>query len=134
MIKTAPLILLVAGCAGLGACGGEEHQGVIPGDALVYESRQAITCGTRGLTTQQSAQKLINGGIDVVRSNCGVITGIVLPAVCGIDSAEIIIHEIRSSNLRDAGQRGFHPVTELVDPAHEMGYMKVDCETRAPLP
>jgi len=134
MIKTAPLILLVAGCAGLGACGGEEPQGVIPGDALVYESRQAITCGTRGLTTQQSAQKLIDGGIDVVRSNCGVITGIALPAVCGIDSAEIIIHEIRSSNLRDAGQRGFHPVTELVDPAHEMGYMKVDCETRAPLP
>src|SRR5215470_4377599 len=116
MAKNAPLILLVATVAGLAACGGgDEPQGVIPGDALVYESRQAITCGTRGLTTQQSAQKLINGGIDVIQSNCGTVTGIALPAVCGIDSAEIIIHEIRRANLHDAGQRGFHPVSELQD-------------------
>jgi hypothetical protein len=133
-MKNAALILLVAACAGLGACGGDETPGVMPGDTLVYESRQAITCGTRGLTTQQSAQKLINGGVDVVQSNCGVITGIALPAVCGIDSAEIIIHEIRRANLRDAEQRGFHPVRELVNPVQGFGYDKVDCETRVPLP
>ena len=134
MIKTAPLILLVAGCAGLGACGGEEPQGVIPGDALVYESRQAITCGTRGLTTQQSAQKLIDGGIDVIASNCGVVTGVAYAAVCGQATGEILIHEIRRVNVPDAEQRGFNPVTELQDPVSGVSWEKVDCETGVVLP
>jgi len=61
MRKITPLLLTAATCATFGACGGESAEDplrgerISSGDILVYESRQAIQCTTRGLTTQQSA-------------------------------------------------------------------------------
>ena len=106
----------------------------LPGDVLVYESRQAIQCTSRGLTSQASAQKLVNGGIDVLESNCGVNTNLVFAAVCGAGNGDILIHKIRSSNLADAEQRGFSAVATLSNPTTGIGYAKVDCDTGAPLP
>ena len=140
MPKITLLLLTVATCATLGACGSESAEDplrserVSSGDVLVYESRQAIQCTTRGLTTQQSAQKLVNGGIDVLESNCGVSTNLVFAAVCGGGTGDIIIHKIRSSNLADAEQRGFSSVATLQNPTTGIGYAKVDCDTGAPLP
>lgn len=112
---------------------------VLPGcgeekNALVYEGRQAVQCGSRGLTTAESAQKLIDGGIDVIASNCGIVTGQVYAAVCGAGTGEILIHEIRSENVRDAEQRGFNPVRELQDPVSGTTWEKVDCQTGIVLP
>ena len=107
---------------------------VSSGDVLVYESRQAIQCTSRGLTTQASAQKLVNGGIDVLESNCGVNTNLVFAAVCGAGTGDILIHKIRGSNLADAEQRGFSSVDTLRNPTTGIGYAKVDCDTGAPLP
>jgi hypothetical protein len=107
---------------------------IIAGDVLVFESRQSIQCGTRGLTTQQSAQKLINGGIDVLESHCGAVTGVGFAAVCGGDTGEILIHEIRIVNLSDAERLGFRSVGTLQDPAVGSGFVKVDCQTGAPVP
>ena len=132
--------------AGLGGCGGggDDSPGLLPigpppgaihpGDALVYEGRQSLQCGTRGLTTQESAQKLVNGGIDVVLSNCGVITGVVYAAVCGAGTGEILIHEIRAVNLPDAEKRGFKSVVTLTDPIAGTDWAKVDCQTGAMIP
>ena len=89
---------------------------------------------TRGLTTQASAQKLVNGGIDVLESNCGVDTDFVHAALCGLGTDEILIHKIRGSNLADAEQRGFSSVDTLRNPTTGIGYAKVDCDTGAPLP
>jgi len=121
-------------CLALGAvlsgCGDEKAPGTVhAGDVLVYEGRQAVQCGSRGLTTGQSAQKLINGGIDVLASNCGVVTGVAYPALCGQPTGEILIHEIRSVNVPDAEQHGFNPVVELQDPAAGVSWEKVDCQT-----
>lgn len=117
------------------ACGGGGEDGTTqPGDILVYEGRQSLQCETRGLTTRESAQKLINGGIDVIASNCGAITGIAYPALCGSPTGEILIHEIRQVNLPDAEQRGFQPVRTLQDPIKGTGWNKVDCETGVTLP
>ena len=119
----------------LPGCGDEPAPGTSqPGDLLVYESRQAVQCGSRGLTTGQSAQKLIDGGIDVIASNCGVVTGVAYAAVCGQATGEILIHEIRRVNVPDAEQRGFNPVTELQDPVSGVSWEKVDCETGVVLP
>jgi len=140
MKKITFLLLTAATCATLGACGGESAEDplrserVSSGDVLVYESRQAIQCTTRGLTTQASAQKLVNGGIDVLESNCGVNTNLVFTAVCGAGTGDILIHKIRSSNLAVAEQRGFSSVDTLRNPTTGIGYVKVDCETGAPLP
>jgi hypothetical protein len=140
-MKTITLLLLTAAtCATLGACGGGEStkdplrsERVTAGNILVYESRQAIQCESRGLTTQASAQKLVNGGIDVLESNCGVNTGMVYAAVCGNGNGDILIHKIRSANLADAEQRGFNSVDELRNPTVGIGYAKVDCDTGTPL-
>src|SRR5678810_879555 len=114
----------------LSGCGDEPAPGTSQrGDLLVYESRQAIQCGSRGLTTQQSAQKLVNGGIDVLESNCGVMTGVAFAAVCGIGNGDILIHKVRRENLADAEQLGFSSVDTLRDPVAGIGYAKVDCDT-----
>jgi len=140
MKKITLLLLTAATCATLGACGGDSSEDplrgekVSSGDVLVYESRQAIQCTSRGLTTQASAQKLVNGGIDVLESNCGVNTGLVFAAVCGNGTGDILIHKIRRVNLADAEQLGFSSVDTLRNPATGIGYAKVDCDTGAPLP
>ena len=76
----------------------------------------------------------MNGGIDVLESNCGVNTGLAFAAVCGNGTGDILIHRIRSSNLADAEQRGFSSVDTLRGPTIGIGYAKVDCDTGAPLP
>ena len=140
MPKITLLLLTAATCVMLGACGGDSAEDELTtgkisvGEVLVFESRQAIQCDTRGLTTQQSAQKLVNGGIDVLESNCGVMTGFVYAAVCGNGNGDILIHKIRRVNLADAEQRGFESVDTLRDPVAGIGYAKVDCDTGAPLP
>ena len=93
-----------------------------------------MQCGSRGLTTRQSAQKLVDGGIDVIASHCGAVTGVVYVALCGTETGEILIHEIRGVNLRDAEQLGFNPVTELQDPASGTSWEKVDCQTGVVIP
>ena len=140
MPKITLYLLTAAACATLGACGGEaaedplRSERVSSGDVLVYESRQAIQCTTRGLTTQESAQKLVNGGIDVLESNCGVNTNLVFVTVCGAGTGDILIHKIRKVNLPDAERLGFSSVATLQNPTTGIGYVKVDCDTGALLP
>ena len=138
MKKITALLLTTVTCAMLGACGGGGESAEDPpvriGDVLVFESRQSIQCGTRGLTTQQSAQKLINGGIDVLESSCAAMTGFAYATVCGNGTGDILIHRIRRANLEDAEERGFVPVDELRDPLVGSGYVRVDCDTGALLP
>ena len=134
-MKHIPATLAVVLAVLLFGCGDEPAPGTSqPGDLLVYESRQAVQCGSRGLTTRQSAQKLVDGGIDVIASHCGAVTGVVYVALCGTETGEILIHEIRGVNLRDAEQLGFNPVTELQDPASGTNWEKVDCQTGVVIP
>jgi hypothetical protein len=143
MSKISGLILACVGLSLIGCGGGDGSMDGNPigppgqvriGNTWVYEGRQSLQCGSRGLTTQQSAQKLINGGIDVVQSACGVMTGVAFPAVCGAGTGEILLHEIRTVNLVDAEQRGFKAAATLQNPARGTDYARVDCQTGAPLP
>jgi len=144
-LKAVGMLLAWAIGAGLGACGGSGdpadmnappagRSAVRAGDILVYESRQSVQCGSRGLTTQQSALKLTHGGIDVVQSACGAMTGVGFPAVCGAGTGEILMHEIRSVSLSDAEQLGFQSVATLQNPALGTDYAWVDCQTGLVMP
>ena len=119
----------------LAACSSDEggQQFASPGNRLVFESRQSLQCESDGLTPEQSAQKLTNGGIDVIRSTCGNQTGVGFPAVCGGPTGEILVHEIRAVNIEDAEELGFAVVEALVDQATGTGYELIDCANRTPI-
>lgn len=123
---------LLAGCGGDGDGGGKRF--AAPGNRLVFESRQSLQCESDGISPETSAQKLINAGIDVLRSTCGNRTGVVFPAVCGGPTGEILVHEIRAVNVEDALRLGFAEVSTLVDVAAGTNYQLIDCADRTPIP
>ena len=49
---------------------------VAPGDSLVFADRGARQCESDGISLEASAQILIDAGIDVIDSACGIRTGV----------------------------------------------------------
>ena len=113
--------LLVVACAG-------DSDISSPGDILVYADREARQCESDGVSPEASAQILINAGIEILQSTCGVRTGVAFAAVCGGGTADILVHEIRSVNLPDAEQLGFQEISTLINAAADTGYELVDCD------
>ena len=103
---------------------------IMPGDMLVYVDREVRQCESDGVSLESSAQILINAGIDVLQSTCGIRTGVEYPAVCGGATSDILVHEIRSVNLPDAEQLGFQEIDTLIDEAAGTDYQLVDCADR----
>jgi len=100
---------------------------VAPGNVAVFADRGSRQCESTGISPGESAQLLINVGVDVLRSDCGIRTGVAFPAVCGGATGEIVVHQIRSVNLPTAEQLGFAPVSTLVDPVAGTSYELVAC-------
>jgi len=132
------LSMLTIGCGGEGESTGQSEdktREVAAGNALVFQGRQSVQCGPPGLSPEQGAQTLINGGIDVLQSGCGVTTSnAIQPAVCGAADGKILLHEIRRENVADAERLGLHDVETLRNPTTGAGYIWVDCDTGARLP
>ena len=101
-----------------------------PGDSLVFADRGVRQCQSDGISPEASAQILINAGMDVIRSTCGIRTGVDYPPVCGGGTVDILVHEIRSVNLSDAEQLGFQAISTLTDTAAGTSYELVDCADR----
>jgi|GEM_PF-947633 len=99
-------------------------------DLLVYADRGARQCEPDGMSLDASAQILINAGTDVLRSTCGIRTGIDYPAVCGGGTSDILVHEIPSVNPPAAEPLGFEDISALVDDAAGTGYELFDCADR----
>ena len=76
---------------------------------------------------ESSAQILIDAGIDVLWSSCGIKTGVTVPAVCDSPSLAILVHEIRTVNLQDAERLGFQEARLLVDASAGTDYELTDC-------
>ncbi len=101
-----------------------------PDDSLVYADREVRQCESDGVSPEASAQILIDAGIDVLQSTCGFKTGVNYPAVCGGETADILVHEIRSVNLPDAKALGFEEISTLVDAARGTSYELLECADR----
>ena len=124
-------------CAGallLAACDGDGGGFAAPGDGLVFQDRGSIQCQSDGMTPEESAQTLIDAGIDVLNSTCGYRTGVAFPSVCGAPTGEILVHQIRGVNIEHAVQLGFADIETLVDPEKGTGYELIDCDDRTPVP
>ena len=108
------------------ACNGDSDA-TAPGGILIYADREARQCESDGISPEASARTLIEAGIDVLNSTCGIRTGVAFPAMCGAGTGGIVVHEIRGVNLPDAEQLGFRLIITLSDEAAGTGYQLEDC-------
>lgn len=102
--------ILIA-CVALAGCADSDA----PADdtAQVFISSGRTQCNNDGLMLSQTQLMLVQGGLDVLASSCGVITGIAFPAVCGGGTPNINIHRIRKVNVPDAERLGFLDVRDI---------------------
>ncbi len=97
--------------------------------ALVYINNGSIQCESSGLSEAETAQQLINKGIDVISSQCGFLTGIAAPAQCGLPGTLINLHVINAQNTPDAKELGFELASSLkID--NSKGYEIMKCQDR----
>lgn len=85
----------------------------LPDATLVFENG-APQCEP-AVSLESSARKLLDAGVDVLKSSCGAQTGVGYAAVCGGLSGELLVHEIRRVDLPEAERLGFQQIEVLVD-------------------
>ncbi len=113
--------ILLAFC--LISCGSENDFNELPAEnIIVYISEGSTQCNDDGINFSDSAQTLINTGIDVLATHCRFTTGLDSLAVCGAQTTSIIAHEIRNVNLKDANDLGYEDIKSLVDEDLMLGY------------
>jgi hypothetical protein len=102
--------------------------------AQVFRYTGKTQCANDGLTLAQTNAMLIQGGLDVLESSCGMVTGVAFPAVCGGGTPNINLHRIRKVNIPDAERLGFIDVRDIgVKPGVPgTGFQLADCPTVTP--
>lgn len=93
---------------------------------LAYIDDGAVQCESDGLSADQTAQILIDDGIDVMLSHCGYLSGIAVAAQCGLGNTNINLHTINIQNIYDARELGFEPVSSLKH-GDDIGYVIIEC-------
>ena len=112
-----PLFLITA-CSSFNEAG--------TGNEIVYINNGAIQCESKGLSETETAQTLINEGIDVLKSQCAHMTGIAVATQCGLGGTNINLHTINTQNLSDAKAVGFLSISDLKN-GDDPGYKIIDC-------
>ncbi|MEM7209777.1 MAG: hypothetical protein AAF434_18300 [Pseudomonadota bacterium] len=110
------------------SCGGSNGSPEDANTVTVFKSTGAIQCEHSGESVEESALLLIRRGIDVISSNCGFETNLVVLAVCGAGTTDINLHLIPRSNLPDAEELEYFDVAVLENDTTGVGYEVVDCE------
>lgn len=94
---------------------------------IVYINDGAIQCEFEGLSETETAQILVDAGIDVIESQCGFLTGVSVVDQCGAGDITINLHTIPIQNLPDAQTMGFESIETLNNDA-DTGYAITDCD------
>ncbi len=120
----------------LSACSGDSSDSSDRHSVYVYDTDLFRSCDhPENETLQQSAQTLISGGVDVISSSCGQITGLAWPEVCGAPTGRINVHLIHRNNLVDAEPLGYKSVDRIGEVTTnydagvqgEVGYELIEC-------
>ena len=112
-------VVILFGIVSCGSGKNDNHE-------IVYINDGAIQCESEGMSQQETAQILINGGIDVIKSQCGYLSGIDVAAQCGLGDNNINLHTINIQNLIDAQALGFDTVLTL-NRDDDIGYVIIEC-------
>jgi hypothetical protein len=84
-----------------------------PETVQVFISNGRTQCVNNPVPLPQTYMLLVQGGIDVLCSECGVITGVAYSAICGAATGEIKIHRARRENVVDAERLGLRNVADI---------------------
>jgi hypothetical protein len=132
------LIAIGALAAGVAACS-DDGAGAAPGpgqpagEVVVFEAGPTVAqCAAPATTVGQSAAKLASIGIAARHSGCGLRTGVAYPAVCGGDTAQIIVHNIPEHSLPAARAAGFAPAESLVNELYGTSWRRMSCQGSNP--
>lgn len=125
-MKLKNIVFSIMPCLFL-ACDGDAHSPeVIAKSELVYISDGSIQCEPGKMSIHETAQILLDDGIDVLNSSCGFLTGVVVMTACGAGTTMINLHEIKSENVSDAEHLGFSAVA-TIDVESGLGYEVIKC-------
>lgn len=123
------LAVLLAGCISNDKknAEGDMTETAQSGYELVYISKGAIQCESKGLSLEETAAKLEKSGVEVSKSHCGVLTDVMFAAMCGSPTGDINLHLIPADTIANAESAGFKKVAELAT-ENGQGYDIIPCE------
>jgi len=97
-------------------------------DGIVYIETGAIQCQAQGVTYLETAQLLIDNGIEVLESRCADLSGVSVIAQCGAAGLDINVHVIPPESHARALSLGFKSTADLKRD-DDTGYTEKDCKS-----
>ena len=109
------LLLTLLGCK-------QELSEQLKSTTEVYISTNQLQCENNGLSLLESKNALRTADIQVIDSQCAIISGLMYAAGCGMPTGRIYVHRILLDDQLKAEQSGFTTVEQLAE-----GYQYVEC-------
>lgn len=115
------MVLFIVGCSNGDTGGGLDKT------MLVYISNGHTQCNNDGVSYQDSLQTLVSSGIDVIETQCGVITGLSVITVCGAPTLGIIIHRVKQKAFTAANEMGYNSLSKIAAKDRGVSYQLIPC-------
>jgi hypothetical protein len=131
-LTTVTLILFaLSACSILPGKGDDGEKRVVRDEKIkiskVYISKDRAQCeDTSGKELSATKEELQGAGVKVFSSECGTITGIMAPALCGLITLHLNIHGIDNRKLPEAEALGYKPIKSFKDDK-EKDYEIIPC-------
>ena len=125
------LLLGLSACSMLPGMGDDGEKRMVRDEKIkvskVYISKGRAQCeDSSGKDLSTTKEELQGAGIKVFSSECGTITGIMAPALCGSTTLHINIHGIDNRKFPEAESLGYKP-TKSFKKDKEKAYEIIPC-------
>lgn len=99
-----------------------------PYDGILYIETGAVQCQAQGVTHLETAQLLIDNGIEVLESQCADLSGEGVVIQCALVGPDINVHTVAPENHARALAMGFKSTSSLKQD-EDAGYTVKDCDS-----
>jgi len=106
----------------------KEEEKANPYDGIIYIETGAVQCQAQGVTHLETAQLLIDNGIEVLESQCADLSGEGVIIQCGLVGPDINVHTVAPENHARALSMGFKSTSSLKQ-GDDTGYTVKDCDS-----
>ncbi len=99
-----------------------------PYDGIIYIETGSVQCQAQGVTHLETAQLLIDNGIEVIESQCADLSGEGVVIQCGLVGPDINVHTVAPENHARSLAMGFKSTSSLKQ-GDDIGYTIKDCDS-----